>query len=106
MGADAAAGKERLEEADGVAELLQRDPHRVALVLGQGREAAAGLEHRPVALTQHPFGQQADRFGEPFGLLRSAVAPGAVRSEEHPYELHPLMRTSCAVFCLTKKKEL
>src|SRR3546814_8979944 len=33
-----------------------------------------------------------------------AVAADGVRSEEHTSELESLMRTSYAVFCLTKKK--
>src|SRR3546814_2412715 len=33
----------------------------------------------------------------------TAIAPGAIRSEEHTSELQSLMRISYAVFCLKKK---
>src|SRR3546814_3909979 len=39
-------------------------------------------------------------FQVPFGVAQAAT----IRSEEHTSELQSLMRTSYAVFCLTKKK--
>src|SRR3546814_2283822 len=38
--------------------------------------------------------------------LRTALAMGADRSEEHTSELQSLMRISYAVFCLKKKKRI
>src|SRR3546814_9007092 len=35
----------------------------------------------------------------------SEITRGLKRSEEHTYELQPLMRISYAVFCLKKKKQ-
>src|SRR3546814_9371454 len=37
-------------------------------------------------------------------VFEGAFAPGNQRSEEHTSELQSLMRSSYAVFCLTKKK--
>src|SRR3546814_5269941 len=36
--------------------------------------------------------------------VKAAFDPDGIRSEEHTSELQSLMRTSYAVFCLTKKK--
>src|SRR3546814_10765219 len=67
-------------------------------------------------------GDRADRHADPFrtttGERSSSLAGNvehevlgterqlATRSEEHTSELQPLMRTSYAVFCLNKKKQL
>src|SRR3546814_9883429 len=47
-------------------------------------------------------GTQADELARAIEILRAA--PGAARSEEQTSEIQSLMRTSTAVFCLTKKK--
>src|SRR3546814_3232415 len=39
-------------------------------------------------------------------LVSHAISPARLSSEEHTSELQSLMRTSYAVFCLTKKKHI
>src|SRR3546814_2363627 len=38
-------------------------------------------------------------------MVQGYPGPGTSRSEEHPYEIQPLIRNSYAVFCLKKKKK-
>src|SRR3546814_1791998 len=86
--------------------------------------AAAGGGVRMVRVPDHRAGQRLDNFllgqvkGAPKALVYKIVRSGQVRvnggraeadtraerSEEHPSELQPLMRTSYAVLCLQQKK--
>src|SRR3546814_9043389 len=52
-------------------------------------------------------GRRLDPFGEAElrALVAEEVAASGSRSEEHTSELQSLMRTSYAVFCLTKTKQ-
>src|SRR3546814_4352618 len=50
--------------------------------------------------------RQAGVAGAGDRLDRRRTSLGGGRSEEHTSELQPLMRTSYAVFCLTKKNKL
>src|SRR3546814_1173647 len=59
-----------------------------------------------VTLNQHAFGYQNDHYGttSDLRLFFSGLEYGqSARSEEHTSELQSLMRTSDAVFCLSKK---
>src|SRR3546814_2572642 len=83
----AAAGQDALFDrgAGGMQRIV--DPVFLLLDLDFGRTADA--DHRDTA----------GKLGEPFLQLLAVI-----RSEEHTSELHSLMRTSYAVFCLKKKK--
>src|SRR3546814_5817310 len=78
------AGTRRHHLAAVPAEAVGQAVHRHHLAEGAAREAGAG---------------DIDEI-EPAGLRLE------LRSEEHPSELQSLMRTSYAVFCLTKKKPI
>src|SRR3546814_6091453 len=84
--------------------------------LAQGRRKGARQDlavavrgDHPLAVTQHALlvHHQADhlprRTGRVLRLEHIANGEGAVRSEEHTYELQSLMRISYAVFCLKNK---
>src|SRR3546814_3446355 len=79
---------------------------------GAGRGPDGGAERarrrrcrREPALYGDGAGWRADRGALPAVELRFLEQGTArTRSEEHTYELQPLMRTSYAVLCLTQKK--
>src|SRR3546814_5755011 len=81
-------------------------PHFGAEVLAYGQEARS-IELQMLARLQAPAIP-----GDPGGLLADEgaetterLAPvSAIRSGEHTSELQSLMRISCAVFCLKRKK--
>src|SRR3546814_3118676 len=84
------------------------------LVVGRPRSAGTLLraEFRPPRRHRLDRGDErlARRARWPLDGIRAAAEPGlrrqlarAARSEEHTSELQSLMRTSYAVFCLTKK---
>src|SRR3546814_4210544 len=82
------AGEEHLATSDGFLE-LDTLPRRIVLV-GDGYIAFA-------------FAHIARRAGAEGTILEQG--PRFLRSEEHTSELQSLMRTSYAVFCLTKTNE-
>src|SRR3546814_4725603 len=78
--------------------------HVIALIAGQ-REAenvsAAAAGQGIVAVAA---GQRVALIGAGEVVVAGGPGDAAARSEEHPSELQSLMRTSYAVFCLTKKQ--
>src|SRR3546814_6563192 len=102
----------------GIIALPDRRQRCLELCRVPGREAA---QHGHPACASHVANQRFERLGRhrqaregdearALGkrcLLRlGALAHHRVRSEEHTSELQSLMRTSYAVFCLTKKKKI
>src|SRR3546814_4348232 len=77
----------------------QVERRRLAHVVGVGLEGKA--EHCD------PLAGEVAAAGPPHAVNQVALAPGiGLRSEEHTSELQSLMRSSYAVFCLKKKREV
>src|SRR3546814_3737936 len=67
------------------------------------RLAVGEPEHRAVALVPHQIETRMSREAVLGHRMRDILHPDhSARSEEHTSELQSLMRTSYAVFCLTK----
>src|SRR3546814_9053580 len=100
---------------------LEQTLHRALSLAGAKKHEFATLEHLLFALTEdqdaiavmRACNVDVDKLRERVGAfidedLRGLVVSVAqdARSEEHTSELQSLMRTSYAVFCLTKKKHI
>src|SRR3546814_1943377 len=110
-GAQAATGEPAV--GGGKAEMLRR-PHLVLADLrGDDRVAAAGrVEQRLHRALRHDLCVRFLLLGEVEAAGRAPAVDTAppfaqvARSEEHTSELQSLMRTSYAVFCSKKKKQI
>src|SRR3546814_9908272 len=86
-------------------DVLERPDHRAhKAVLDVSGEHAEGAED--AGQRRHKHRADAEQPGDLHGMQGPAAAErhqSHLRSEEHTSELQSLMRTSYAVFCLTKK---
>src|SRR3546814_8135562 len=94
--------RERLQQ---LRVLDDRVPRRVGLPDGATGRFVATLAIQPRLVDQlrQALGEEVDEHPH---RRQHAAARGEHRSEEHTYELQSLMRTSYAVFCLKKKKDI
>src|SRR3546814_1992408 len=102
MGGAGARLPQALREACAAAEV------RLLSAARDRRAGVAGLGLEPRAQPGRGRGYDLRHRDRPAPERAAAVGPGSGgrRSEEHPSELQSLMRTSYAVFCLTKKKNV
>src|SRR3546814_6419898 len=94
-------------EAGGVAamEVLARDLRALGLYAARSL-SYEGVEYE---LLEHTLTDEQvriyDAYAGAFGIIHNNI-DAAMRSEEHTSELQSLMRSSDAVFCLKKKKNI
>src|SRR3546814_8907536 len=97
-------GKRMTWTNDRVAELMRlweagRSASEIGRLLGVSKNSVVGKAYR-MKLQARP---SPIKRGSAPQVRRVAVA--AIRSEEHPSELQPIIRISYAVFCLTQNKK-
>src|SRR3546814_4213496 len=83
---------------------LRNDPSQIVLAVEEFLRAFAPVTAFRIATKEIDIRGQKIMPGDYVAVSTSVVGRDPTRSEEHTSELQSLMRTSYAVFCLTKKK--